>query len=391
MADQDVLVIDKPRSPQVTPETIQETMQSIALLQDMVRHTLIRDVDYGRIPGTPQDSLWDPGASMIIGSFNCYCGQRRILKLEDGDSKIAVCIEVPILSRRAQQEVGSGIGAASTLETKYKYRWVAKPQDWGYDDAAIKTFKTKRGREDGRETMLYRIPNPEHSELLNTIIKMASKRAEVDAAESLPGVSSVLRQIFSGKAPRQDRAMPQDDYTSPRWQRFWGEVTRLGFTQQEAHQKLGVASMHDWLADNHTLPDAIAILRQNNTPSVEELEQLAKEQRPTLEDLRRVKERVDSTIAQRETKATEAYPQPMDEDYEPLFDDMVVEASIDPGWLSESLKTLRPSGWDVADHIRKAYPNAKGKTIGDAVASLTAEQRAQFAAEIQKRLEVKGK
>ena len=360
MADQDVLVIDKPRSPQVTPETIQETMQSIALLQDMVRHTLIRDVDYGRIPGTPQDSLWDPGASMIIGSFNCYCGQRRILKLEDGDSKIAVCIEVPILSRRAQQEVGSGIGAASTLETKYKYRWVAKPQDWGYDDAAIKTFKAKRGREDGRETMLYRIPNPEHSELLNTIIKMASKRAEVDAAESLPGVSSVLRQIFSGKAPKQERAMPQDDYTGPRWQRFWGEVTRLGLTEQEARQKLGVVSMHDWLAENHTLPEAITILRQNgNTADKEKPE---------------------------ESKATEAYPQPMDEDFEPLFAD---PTPMNIAWLNNSIKTLK---WDaVASYVRGKYPEAKGATLGEAIHSLSLEKQAEFVAEVQKRLEAKPK
>ena len=52
----------RPLPPRVTPESIQETTQSIALLQGMVRDILVRGVDYGRIPGTPQDSLWDPGA-----------------------------------------------------------------------------------------------------------------------------------------------------------------------------------------------------------------------------------------------------------------------------------------------------------------------------------------
>jgi len=248
---------------EVSPQSIQETVQSIALLQDMVKNVLVRGIDYGHIPGTPQDSLWDPGASRIIGSFHCYCGQRRIIKLEDNAEKIVVCVEVPIISRSLQVEVGSGIGAASTLETKYKYRWVSKPQEWGYNEEAVKTLKTKKGKEEGRDVMLYRIPNPEHSELLNTILKMASKRAEVDAAESLPGVSSVLRQIFSESKKTQD-------YPGPRWQRFWGEVTKLGYTRDEVHTKFRVASMHDWLRQGHSLDEALDILRRNPAQSDEE-------------------------------------------------------------------------------------------------------------------------
>jgi len=188
-----------------------------------------------------------------------------MLKFEDNEEKIVVCIEVPIISRATGQVVGTGVGAASTLETKYKYRWVPNPQEWGYDELAIKTFKTKRGKDDeGSETMLYRIPNPEHSELLNTIIKMASKRAEVDAAESLPGVSSVLRQIFSG------RKVARGEYESPVWQWFWGEVRRLGLTDQEAHTKLGVTSMKDWLGKGHSLDEALNILRGKETREREE-------------------------------------------------------------------------------------------------------------------------
>lgn len=354
MATQALEISQGTRMPQVTPDSIQETVQSIALLQGMVRNILVRGIDYGRIPGTPQDSLWDPGAAEIIAGFNCYCGQRRILKLEDDDSKIVVCIEVPIISRKLQIEVGSGVGAASTLETKYKYRWVANPREWGYDDAATATFKTKKGREDGRETALYRIPNPEHSELLNTIIKMASKRAEVDAAEGLPGVASVLREMFAGKPPRH---ISQDETASPHWQRFWGEVTRLGFTQQEAYQKLGVTTMHQWM-EHHTLDEAITKLRH------------------------------DGAIEQQEPpRDTQAWPQESDQDYEELFDDAKVEAPIEKPWLKESLKVLRNSGWDVVTHIKTNYPNAKGKTVTDAVDSLTPEQRQEFVKEVQKRLE----
>jgi hypothetical protein len=268
MSDDRAVAI-RSQSLEVTPESIQETIQSIELLQGMVKGILLRDIDYGRIPGTPQDSLWDPGASRIITSFGCYCGQRRILRLEDSDQKIVVCVEVPIISRKLQVEVASGVGAASTLETKYKYRWVEDPREWGYSEEAAKAFRTKHGKDEEGGKLLYRIPNPEHSELLNTIIKMASKRAEVDAAESLPGVSSVLRLIFSGREAKKPPDI--DKYTGPRWQRFWGEVTRLGYTREELHGKFKVKTMHDWLSQGRSLDEALNILRES--PSAEQSNQ----------------------------------------------------------------------------------------------------------------------
>ncbi len=56
--------------PMVTPQYIEQTKQSFALLRELVRDVLVRDRDYGRVPGMG-DFLWDPGASQIIGSFNC--------------------------------------------------------------------------------------------------------------------------------------------------------------------------------------------------------------------------------------------------------------------------------------------------------------------------------
>lgn len=250
----EVTITEMPKpAPRITAASIEQTEQSIALLQGMVRDLLIRGVDYGRIPGTPQDSLWDPGASQIIGAFNCFPGERRILKFEDTDTKISVCLEVPIISRETGIVATTGVGAASTLETKYKYRWVDDPPQWGYDEDSMKTLKTKIDK----NKTLYRIPNPEHSELLNTIVKMASKRAEVDGAESLPGVASVLRRMFSREKPPAREG--------PRWDRFWGEVSRLGLTEDEVHQKLRVASMKDWLSSGKSLDQALDILRGRQT------------------------------------------------------------------------------------------------------------------------------
>lgn len=261
-----------PRGPvplQVTPEYIATTKQSLFLLQGMVKDVLVDGRDYGSAPGIPGKFLFDPGASQIVGAFNCFPGHRRIISLVDDGEKIAVVIEVPLIQRGTGQEVGSGIGAASTLEVKHKYRWVTNYKEWGFDDEAVKTLKTRK-KDSGQ--VEYRIPNPEHDELLNTITKQASKRAEVDAAEALPGVASVLRELFhpqKGKPGAPGAA--EIDEAGPRWTRFWAAIRPMFKEgtdyQAETHKILGVSSMKDWLKKGKTLDDAIkkiAELRQQS-------------------------------------------------------------------------------------------------------------------------------
>jgi hypothetical protein len=239
-----------PEALTISPKYVQITTQSIALLQDMTRTLLKRDRDYGRTPGTVSDGLWDPGASLIIAGFNCYAGQRRVLKLVDDEDRMTVILEVPLISRQSGREVGSGVGAASAMETKYKYRWLypSELKEMGYTEEQISTFKTDKRRHPGK----HRTDNLERGELLNTLVKQASKRAEVDAAEALPGVASTLRELFNREPDKGE---------GPRWQRFWGETQRMGYSEQEVHDKLNVTSMNDWLKNRHSLDEALDILR----------------------------------------------------------------------------------------------------------------------------------
>ena len=251
----------QPEALTVSPAYIKETVKSLALLQDMTRNLLKRGRDYGRTPGTATEGLWDPGASLIIGSFNCYVGPRRVLSLIDQEDKISLIVEVPIISRQSGREVGTGIGAASSLEVKYKYRWFypSELKEMGFTDDEIATLKTSK-KHPGK----HQLENLERGELLNTLVKQASKRGEVDAAQALPGVASVLREMFNPRKQEesgQTESGKQNEYEGPRWQRFHGELRRLGYTDQEAHSKLGVTSFKDWLAQGHSLEEALDILR----------------------------------------------------------------------------------------------------------------------------------
>lgn len=254
----------------VSPQYVESTVRSLALLRELVHEILVEGRDYGSVPGLPE-FLWDPGASTIIASFNCHAGQRRLLSLIDDGKRLSVVIEVPIIHNIAQVEVGSGIGATTVAETKYKYRWERNPEDWGYSKEEISKLET-RERYDHME---YKILNPEPADLLNTVIKMGSKRAEVDGAEGLPGVAAALRELLDPKLKKgykPSNANPSGsdlDENSPRWTAFWTQAKALLDVEAQkrglelsvlVHQTLGVTSMKDWLKSGKSLDDAIRAL-----------------------------------------------------------------------------------------------------------------------------------
>lgn len=176
----------------VTPLPLRLTPQAIALVKDNLKHcellthdVLEKDIDYGIIPGVARSFLWDSGASKIMAAFNCYPRYTMLKSVEEAGG-ISITMECSLFSRQSRQVVSTGVGACSTRETKYKYRWVLNPDDWGVPRKGLKQ------RPDGK----FQIPNPELGELVNTMVKMAAKRADIDAVQSLPGVAAALTKLF---------------------------------------------------------------------------------------------------------------------------------------------------------------------------------------------------
>lgn len=240
----------------VTPVYVERQKQSLALINQLVNETLVEGRDYGMVPGVPDEFLWDAGAGQIIGAFSCHPGPARIIKDTDDGTKISVILEIPLMSFETGQEMGCGLGAASTLETKHKYRWVKESdlEDWGYETKEARaTLKTKKN---GYGTTVYRILNPEHAELVNTVWKMAAKRARVAAAKNLPGVAAVLAERFSKKS---SKGQQPEQRVANQWDVFWSAMKQRGLTSEQVHALLGVDSIKTWLANNPNKTPADAI------------------------------------------------------------------------------------------------------------------------------------
>ena len=236
---------------ELSEQAIATVKHNIQLCEQLVKEVLEKEIDWGTIPGVQQPFLWDSGAAKIMSAFNCY-PEYKVIDATIRTPHIRYTITSQLISRSSQQVIATGIGAASTKEVKHRYRWVEDPEEEGISRKGLKQ------RKDGK----YRIPNPETEDLLNIICKMAAKRADVDAAQSLPGVAATLRKLFQG-IPSKPIGAAAPKPSPPKgeehnWDWFWSKIKLLNITPREAHDILGIHSIKDdWVGVQHrTLDEA---------------------------------------------------------------------------------------------------------------------------------------
>jgi hypothetical protein len=224
-------------------------LAAIREFQKVVRASLSDGHDYGVIPGTPKPTLLKPGAEKIAKLLNLsddYLVDKEEERWDRDDPFFYYRVRCILRDMETGTMVSSGVGSCNSQEVKYAWRWVpeadlpksfdkasleskggeretfefdfalskrettgkyGKPAEyWDAWDKAIKEGKAKRGEKDtkggktypGYSMMIgrveYRIPNPAIFDQVNTILKMAKKRALVDAALSVGRLSDLFTQ-----------------------------------------------------------------------------------------------------------------------------------------------------------------------------------------------------
>ena len=193
--------------------------ENVAVLERLMRDGLREGVDYytDLFPGQTKPVLGDGGAQVIMNAFDAYARHHVLEHVEEGakgEERIRYVVKAEIVHRFTGVVLAEGLGSASSDEVKYKYRWVEEEtlkEEYGYADEELESLpsRTKKRKKDGEWVTVkeYRVRNPEILDLSNTILKMAAKRAEVDAVMALPGVSRIFTQdLGERKASRQKSA-----------------------------------------------------------------------------------------------------------------------------------------------------------------------------------------
>ena len=210
----------------LTKEGLDTAAAQLRLLEEYVKGVLHDGQDYGVIPGTgSKPTLLKPGAANVIAAFNCYPDphiETETINLTEGLVFYRVRVDVLRMDNGLRRATGQG--SCSSYEKKYRYR-NAQPicPECGKENIRVSRggggfycwqklggCGTNFPGNDDRITTqeIGQVINKDPMELANTILKMAVKRAEVDAALRLPGVARFFTQDLEDMHPDTSTESP---------------------------------------------------------------------------------------------------------------------------------------------------------------------------------------
>ena len=153
-----------------------ESLRRMQELQAFVKETMVSNIDFGLIPGTQKPTLYQPGAQKLCEMYGLASDFSDVEKIEDWkDGFFYYKTKCTLTDRRTHAFIGNGIGSCNSKEDRYAWRWVKANQvPKGVDINSLKQKDSQYGTR-------FRLPNDDIFSLVNTIQKMASKRALMHA------------------------------------------------------------------------------------------------------------------------------------------------------------------------------------------------------------------
>ena len=214
--------------------SVDESIERYKSIEKFVRECMQDGVDFGKPPGFPKESkpfLYKAGAQKLCAFFGYVPAYEEMEAIEEWtDSKYGEPLfyyKLRCTLAKNREPVGEGIGSCNTWETKYRYRNSSRMCPECNAEAIIKgkaeygggflCFAKKGGcgakfAEDdeailGQETG--KVPNPDISDMINTVQKQAEKRAYVEAVLSATGASAFFSQDEDVVKPPPQKTEPK--------------------------------------------------------------------------------------------------------------------------------------------------------------------------------------
>lgn len=171
------------------PLSKEELLAQVRVIQEVMNSVMRKGEHYGTVPGCgPKPTLLKAGAEKLMHTFR-LAPDPEVLPLYPADEdKIAYRVVCRITSTHTGRFLGSGVGECSSEEEKYKWRSAVCAEEFDQTNETERRLKFKK---DGITIKQVRT-NP-HDQA-NTILKMAKKRALVDAVLTVCAASDLFTQ-----------------------------------------------------------------------------------------------------------------------------------------------------------------------------------------------------
>ena len=169
--------------PAAITDQIEATKIKLAAVYKLMEEILQPGVDYDVIKGTKKPTLLKPGAEVLAQAFSLtekYSVLLHTAELDRTPPFIQWSVQCDLHHRETGNHVGQGVGAANAYEDKHLWRWQGRGED------------------------RHRVENGDTMTLDNTLLKMAKKRAFVDAVLTVTGASRLFTQDLEDLGLDQD-------------------------------------------------------------------------------------------------------------------------------------------------------------------------------------------
>ncbi len=167
------------------PLKISDIRAQVNLIQELMKVIMQEGQHYGKIAGSDKPTLLKPGAEKIMTTFRLAADP----EIEDLSTNDILRYRVKCkLYTQVGNFKGAGVGECSSEEEKYKWRKAVSEKEF---EATPETHRRIKYRWDNKEEKQVRT-NP--YDLANTILKMAKKRALVDAVLTITAASDIFTQ-----------------------------------------------------------------------------------------------------------------------------------------------------------------------------------------------------
>jgi hypothetical protein len=158
-------------------------------VREILESVMKENVHYGKIPGTPKNSLYLPGAEKLGLTFNLAPSY----EVEDvsGLDNVRYRVVCTLTSRVTGAPVAQGIGEASSDEEKYRWKKPTCDEEW---EEAPESRRREKWKNAGPSRKPYKVKQirTEHADIANTVLQMARKRGYVNAMRTAVAASDVF-------------------------------------------------------------------------------------------------------------------------------------------------------------------------------------------------------
>ena len=172
-----------------TPLTAKEVKAQVNLIQSVMEEVMKDGVHYGVIAGCGnKKTLLKAGAEKIMATFRL--APDIIIEDLSKPDEVRYRITVKLLSA-SNNFVGSGIGECSSNEEKYMYRRAISDDE--FNETPEDRRREKWGKSYGKVAKIKQV-RMNVADVANTVLKMAKKRALVDAVLTATAASDIFDQ-----------------------------------------------------------------------------------------------------------------------------------------------------------------------------------------------------